>query len=504
MSPKKRPRSESSEDSGNDKPYGEIKKSKPSFFTDYPFSTLEVDPKILSALETMGMEFMTEIQAKAIPPLLAGRDVLGAAQTGSGKTLAFLIPAFQLLRKGYFKARNGTGVLVISPTRELAMQIFDVATNLNKLTDFRLGLLMGGCNRKSEVENLSKGVNLVVGCPGRILDHLMATTEWNIKQLAMLIIDEADRILDQGFEPEMKAILKRLPTNNATRQTVLFSATQTNKLEDLAKLSLRCPLLIEANLQQKQATVETLEQAYVVCPPEARFGLIFKFLRVNKNKKIMVFFSTCKAVEFYSALFQFLDFKNIWAIHGKKKQQGRMKTFYDFGTAEEGALFCTDVAARGLDIPHVDWILQADLPSDPREYIHRVGRTARGTNTQGKALLLVMEEETPFLDYLREARVPLNEMTFKKESTVCLQNKFESLISKNIHLNKLARDGYKSFFKAYQSQSLRDVFDINKLDIIGIGRSFGFSNPPRVDIAVKANGGRRRAGGGRRPEFLRN
>ena len=230
------------------------------------------------------------------------------------------------------------------------------------------GLIMGGANRKAEADKLVKGVNIIVATPGRLLDHLANTKGFNYQRLLMLVIDEADRILEQGFEQDMHQIIKFLPKE---RQTILFSATQTRKVEDLARLSIRgTPVYVGVHDDSTAATVAGLQQGYVMCPAEKRFQLLYTFLKKNKKKKIMVFFSSCNSVKFHSELLNYIDLEVI-DIHGKQKQQKRTTTFFTFCKQESGILLCTDVAARGLDIPDVDWIVQYDPPDDPKEYIHR-------------------------------------------------------------------------------------------------------------------------------------
>jgi ATP-dependent RNA helicase DDX18/HAS1 len=286
---------------------------------------------------------------QAIPPLLAGKDVLGAAKTGSGKTLAFLIPAIEILHGLRFKPRNGTGVIVVSPTRELALQIFGVARELMKHHSQTYGIVMGGANRKAEAEKLSKGVNLLISTPGRLLDHLL-NTPFVFKNLKSLIIDEADRILEVGFEDEIRQIVKVL--SNDDRQTMLFSATQTTKVEDLARISLRPgPLYINVDEEKQFSTVDGLEQGYVLCDADRRFILLFSFLRQmnQKKKKVIVFFSSCASVKYYAELLNYIDCP-VLDLHGKQKQQKRTNTFFEFSNAASGILICTDVAARGLDV----------------------------------------------------------------------------------------------------------------------------------------------------------
>lgn len=191
----------------------------------------------------------------------------------------------------------------------------------------------------------------------------------------MLIIDEADAILKIGFEEEMNKIIKLLPQK--ARTTCLFSATMTKKVEDLCRLSLKNPVLVEVARNSENSTNDTLEQGYVVCDAADKFKLLFTFLRKNLKKKVMVFMSSCNAVKFYSDLLNYVDIP-VKDIHGKQKQQKRTSTYFEFCQAESGILLCTDVAQRGLDFPKVDWVIQFDPPDDPEDYIHRVGRTGRG------------------------------------------------------------------------------------------------------------------------------
>ncbi|EKD17067.1 uncharacterized protein L3040_000405 [Drepanopeziza brunnea f. sp. 'multigermtubi'] len=460
------------------------------------FSELNLSEKTMKAIEGMKFETMTEIQRRGIPPLLAGRDVLGAAKTGSGKTLAFLIPAVEMLNALRFKPRNGTGVIIVSPTRELALQIFGVARELMSHHSQTYGIVIGGANRRAEAEKLAKGVNLIVATPGRLLDHLQNTQGFVFKNLKALIIDEADRILEIGFEDEMRQIVKILPKGD--RQTMLFSATQTTKVEDLARISLRAgPLYIDVDDKKEHSTVEGLEQGYVVCDEEKRFLLLFSFLKRNINKKVIVFLSSCACVKYYAELLNFIALP-VLDLHGKQKQQKRTNTFFEFINAEKGTLICTDVAARGLDIPAVDWIVQFDPPDDPRDYIHRVGRTARGSNGKGRSLMFLQPSEVGFLAHLKTARVPVVEFDFPAKKIINVQSALEKLISQNYYLNKSAKDGYRSYLQAYSSHSLRTIFDVHKLDLVKVAKSFGFTAPPRVDLTLGASMSRDKKTQGRR------
>ncbi|KAG8037673.1 hypothetical protein G9C98_005884 [Cotesia typhae] len=362
----------------------------------------------LRAIKHMGFENMTEIQAKAIPPLLEGRDLVGAAKTGSGKTLAFLVPAVELIYKLQFMPRRGTGCIIISPTRELAMQTFEV----------------------------------------------------------------------------LKELMKYHHHTYERRQTMLFSATQTKKTEALTALALKKePIYIGVDDDKDQATVDGLEQGYVLCPSERRFLLLFTFLKKNRTKKIMVFFSSCMSVKFHNELLNYIDLP-VMCIHGKQKQTKRTATFYQFSNASEGILLCTDVAARGLDIPAVDWIVQYDPPDDPKEYIHRVGRTARGEGSSGRALLILRPEELGFLRYLKKARVTVNEFDFSWNKIANIQLQLEQIIAKNYHLNSSAKEAFKSYLRAYDSHHLKQIFDVETLDVGQVAKSFGFTTPPKVDLSI--------------------
>uniref|UniRef100_A0A8C6YNZ7 ATP-dependent RNA helicase n=1 Tax=Nothoprocta perdicaria TaxID=30464 RepID=A0A8C6YNZ7_NOTPE len=482
--PARREEDEDGQDSGEKAEAEEEEDEVPSLplgvtgaFEDTAFASLAglVSENTLKGINDMGFTNMTEIQHKSIKPLLEGRDILAAAKTGSGKTLAFLIPAVELIYKLKFMPRNGTGVIILSPTRELAMQTYGVLKELMNHHVHTYGLIMGGSNRSAEAQKLGNGINIIVATPGRLLDHMQNTPGFMYKNLQCLVIDEADRILEVGFEEEMKQIIKLLPKR---RQTMLFSATQTRKVEDLAKISLKKePLYVGVDDNKETATVDGLEQ-----------------VKTNTIKRTMVcgctkvMFSCCQASYIKTAL-----------ESGKQKQTKRTTTFFQFCNAESGILLCTDVAARGLDIPEVDWIVQYDPPDDPKEYIHRVGRTARGINGRGHALLILRPEELGFLRYLKQARVPLSEFEFSWSKVSDIQSQLEKLIEKNYFLHKSAQEAYKAYIRAYDSHSLKQIYNVNNLDLPKVSLSFGFKVPPFVDLNVNSNQGRRlqkRGGGG--------
>ncbi|EFC45771.1 DEAD/DEAH box helicase family protein [Naegleria gruberi] len=438
---------------------------------------------------------MTPIQARSIPIALAGKDLLAQAKTGSGKTLAFLLPCLELLYRAEFKPRNGTGVIILSPTRELAIQTYAVCKSLMTFMKQTHCLLIGGQSKHQEGEKLVKGCNIVIATPGRLLDHLLHTKGFVYSNLISLVLDEADRMLDDGFEEELKAIVKLLPTKG--RQTLLFSATQTTKVADIARVSIkRDPVFVgiedlnkitKTEETEEYSTATNLEQGYVVVPASEKFVLLYSFLKKTmattpgkKGKKIIVFFSSCAAVKYYSELLNYINV-SVTPLHGKMKQNKRTQAFMNFCGAESGVLLSTDVAARGLDIPKVDWIVQYDPPEAPKEYIHRVGRTARAGNV-GRALLFLLPSETGFLKYLSESNIPLNELDFPRTKMSNIQDQLEKIISSNYYLFKNAEEAFKGFIKSYASHPLKDIFSFQLLDVAGITKSFGLKNTPYVDL----------------------
>lgn len=448
-----------------------------------PFSSLQdsVSEKTLKAITDMGFTKMTPIQEKAIPPLLEGKDVRGTAKTGSGKTLAFIIPVVERLSHLKFTPADGTGALIISPTRELSMQTFDVLKKVIKDHSLTSGILIGGVHNSEEAEILAKGINVLVATPGRLLNHLKGTPNFITKNLACLVLDEADRILDVGFEKEVNAILELLPKK---KQTMFFSATKDKKVDLLARLSLNDePVEVEGEPLAKTATVDGLEQAYVMCPPEKKVLILHNFLEKNKKKKIMVFFSTCNAVKFYCKLLNSLGL-NVMDINGKNRQGLRTQMFYSFSKLESGILLCTDVAARGWDIPAVDWIVQFDPPRDPKEYIHRVGRTARAGG-KGKALLFIREEEKGLLGLLKSQNVHLQLENFTWDKSKDLQLMVEKTVRNTKNLKVLALKALASHFGGYFNYNNNEFLDITKLDLKKLAKCFGFETLPRLPNIVQ-------------------
>ena len=371
------------------------------------FSDFPISKKTLLGLQEAQYRQPTEIQRQTVGFALQGKDVLGAAKTGSGKTLAFLIPVLECLYRQQWSSVDGLGVLIISPTRELAYQTFKVLRKVGKNHEFSAGLVIGGKELKSEAERIHL-TNIVICTPGRLLQHMDETATFHASDLHMLVLDEADRILDMGFADTLNAILENLPKS---RQTLLFSATQTKSVKDLARLSLKDPEYVWVHEKAKFSTPATLEQSYVVCELHQKVNMLYSFMRSHLKKKIIVFFACCKEVQFlFRAFCRLRPGISILALHGKQHQMKRVEVYNDFLRKQNAVLFATDIAARGLDFPSVNWVLQFDCPEDTDTYIHRVGRTARYKEGGEALLLLLPSEEKGMVGQLQEKKVPINKI----------------------------------------------------------------------------------------------
>ncbi|CAB5217278.1 unnamed protein product [Rhizophagus irregularis] len=306
---------------------------------------------------------MTKIQRKAIPLALRGRDVLGAAKTGSGKTLAFLIPVIESLYRKSWTQLDGLGALVIAPTRELAIQIFEVLRKIGRKHSLSAGLVIGGKNVDVEQERINR-MNILICTPGRLLQHMDQTANFKCDNIQVLVLDEADRILDLGFEKTINAIIENLPKE---RQTLMFSATQTKSVKDLARLSLEDPEYVSIIEDSEHSTPISLSQHYLVCELPQKLDILFSFIKSHLQAKVLVFLSSCKQVRFVFETFCKLHpGAPLLHLHGKQKQTKRLEIFNKFSSMKHAYLFATDIAARGLDFPAVDWVVQVDAPEMQR------------------------------------------------------------------------------------------------------------------------------------------
>mmetsp|Transcript_21580 Transcript_21580/g.54459 ORF Transcript_21580/g.54459 Transcript_21580/m.54459 type:complete len:478 (-) Transcript_21580:32-1465(-) len=415
---------------------------------------------------------LTKVQSICIPYQICGFDILGSARTGSGKTIAFLIPIIEFFYTIKWNLKNGISALIITPTRELSLQNYYVLKDLLKYHSFSHGVVMGGASKKTEIERLEKDITILVATPGRLLDHLKTTKNIKIQNLQFLIIDEADRCLEIGFEEEIIAIVRFLPKK---RQTILFSATQTRNVQSLYKISFqKTPVLLEIKENKKVKIIQNIEQGFVICKPDDKLVFLLTLIKKNRKKKIITFFNSCNEVKFFSALFRVIGL-NVLELHGAKKQFKRTSTFFKFCKAKESILFCTDIAARGLDIPAVDWILQFSPPLEPKEYIHRIGRTGRGIHGKGWTLLFLYPSEIGFLKFLKNDNINIKEFIFKKKKFSLLKQRISKFIEKNFYLKKLSKLALKSFLNSYKSYRLKNIFDVKKINVKSVSEGFGLN-----------------------------
>ena len=422
---------------------------------------------------------MTDIQRKAIPLALKGHDILGAAKTGSGKTLSFIIPVLEnLYRLQHIGADAGLGALILSPTRELAIQIFDVLRKVGKMGHmFAAGLLIGGKSLEAERQALTK-MNILVATPGRMLQHLSQTAAFSVDDLKMLVLDEADRILDMGFQRDVDAIIDYLPKE---RQTLLFSATQSKKVSDLARLSLQDPEYVSVHAEDKSATPKSLQQNYIVCPLEEKLDTLWSFIQASKKSKILCFFSSAKVVRFVFESFRHMQPGiPLLHIHGRQKQGARLDTTAKFSAAKNSCLFATDVAARGLDFPSVDFVIQVDCPDDVDTYIHRVGRTAR-YNREGRGVVfLAPSEEEGMLKRFEAARVPVELINVRQKKRQSIKEQLQNQCFQDPALKYLGQKAFVTYVKSIYLQKDKEVFQLKEYDLEAFAASLGLPGTPRI------------------------
>uniref|UniRef100_A0A5B7AWX3 ATP-dependent RNA helicase n=1 Tax=Davidia involucrata TaxID=16924 RepID=A0A5B7AWX3_DAVIN len=443
------------------------------------FHQLPLSQKTKDGLSASKYTKMTDIQRASLPHALCGRDILGAAKTGSGKTLAFIIPVLEKLYRARWGPEDGVGSIIISPTRELAAQLFEVLKSVGKFHSFSAGLLIGG--RKdvdTEKEHVNE-LNIMVCTPGRLLQHMDETPNFDCSQLQVLVLDEADRILDVGFKKALNAIISQLPKH---RQTMLFSATQTKSVQDLARLSLKDPEYLSVHEESVTATPNRLHQTAMIVPLEQKLDMLWSFLKAHLNSRILVFLSSCKQVKFVFEAFKKLrPGIPLKCLHGRMKQERRMGIYSQFCEEEKrSVLFSTDVASRGLDFNKaVDWVVQVDCPEDVAAYIHRVGRTARYL-CGGRSVLFLMPSEIKMLEKLQGKKIPIQ---FIKANTKRLQpvsGLLAALLVKYDNLQPLAQRAFITYLRSIHVQRDKEVFDVMNLPIDEFSASLGLPMTPRI------------------------
>ena len=362
------------------------------------FADFGLDPLIQKAVSEQGYTIPTPIQAQAIPHVLAGSDLMGAAQTGTGKTAAFVLPIIQKILRhasnSASPARHPIRALVLTPTRELAVQVAENAASYSKHTDLRTAVVYGGVDMKEQVALLRNGVEILIATPGRLLDHIGSKVA-NLSQVELLVLDEADRMLDMGFLPDLQRIINLIP---AQRQTLLFSATFSPEIKKLAQSYLRTPVTVE--VARQNAAADTVKQVVHMVSSSDKQRAIVSVLesrtRQGLSRQCIIFTnSRLGCAKLARALER--DGIKAGAIHGDKSQGERTLTLDAFKSGVIEVLVATDVAARGLDIPDMPCVINHELPYNAEDFIHRIGRTGRA-GSKGDAIALVDASEKRLLD----------------------------------------------------------------------------------------------------------
>ncbi|CAL7951587.1 unnamed protein product [Xylocopa violacea] len=451
--------------------YDSIDETKVTKFTDLPLSA-----KSLKGLAENNYIEMTDIQRQSIGLALRGNDILGAAKTGSGKTLAFLIPVLEILYCKQWTRLDGLGALIITPTRELAYQIYETLRKVGQYHDISAGLIIGGKDLKFEKRRMDQ-CNIVICTPGRLLQHMDENPLFDCVNMQVLVLDEADRCLDMGFEQTMNSIIENLPPK---RQSLLFSATQTKSVRDLARLSLKDPMYVSVHEHATHTTPEALEQSYVICALEDKISMLWSFIRNHLKQKIIVFFSSCKQVKYvYEVFCRLRPGISLLALYGTLHQLRRMEIYETFCKKQFAVLFATDIAARGLDFPAVNWVVQMDCPEDVNAYIHRAGRTAR-FQQGGESLLVLLPSEEKIVEKLKDRKIPISMIQINPNKLQSPQRKMEALLARDVALKESAQRAFIAYVKSVFLMKDKEVFNVHALNTDAFARSLGLAIPPRI------------------------
>lgn len=367
------------------------------------FKSLGLTDEIIQAVSKQGYERPTPIQEKSIPPILEGKDILASAQTGTGKTAGFTLPLIQILSSTPPLHNRPIRALILTPTRELAAQIHQNVKDYSQFVDLRCSVIFGGVNQNPQVTKLRNGVDILIATPGRLLD-LNNQGLLSLKKVEVLVLDEADRMLDMGFLRDIKKVIALVPKQ---RQTLLFSATFSKEIRKLASEFLHQPVSVEST--PENTTVEAIQQQVYRVAKEKKTDLLIKFISEGNWEQVLVFTRTKHGA---NKLAKKLEAANIGAaaIHGNKSQGARTKALAGFKEGSIKVLVATDIASRGLDIPLLPYVVNFELPNVSEDYVHRIGRTGRA-GASGLAVSLVSADETTFLrdiEKLIGTKIPLS------------------------------------------------------------------------------------------------
>ncbi len=346
------------------------------------FSELGLEPTLVRKCESLGYTEPTPIQQQAIPVVLSGSDLIGCAETGTGKTAAFLLPSIQRLMA---RPRPGVRMLILAPTRELTSQIVEMHRQLAPKQSPRCACIIGGAGMARQTDAIRRGAGIVAATPGRLLDHLERGTI-DLSHVEVLVLDEADRMLDMGFWPAIRRVLALLP---AKRQTLLFSATMSSAIEEIARSTMHSPKLVEVSQRGRPAV--TIEQTAYPVATESKTALLLDLLERERFERVLVFTRTRRGAERLSHILEAREHK-VNRIHADRTQPQREAALRGFRDGQTRVLVATDIAARGIDVDAVSHVINYDVPAAPEDYVHRIGRTGRAGNT-GRAITLVTPVE---------------------------------------------------------------------------------------------------------------
>ena len=485
-------------------------------------------------IDKLGFDKMMPVQKTVVPLFCKNYDCAVEAQTGSGKTLAFVLPIVNQILKNPISSKMDTRALIVSPTRELALQINAVVEAFTKALGNKMTsvCLIGGVSNKKkggQVLTEETGRNIVVATPGRLVEIIQNKVQGfqlNQKDLHYLVLDEADRLAENNFYEEIKNIILALPKQ---RRTGLFSATLTSaKMEELIKLGLRNPVVIKQSKKAKtdQKPIENADdtmqglnqetEANKISIPEKlvnyykiydnridKIKFVINYIEEKSDHKTIVFFNTCASVVYYYKLlttyFKRICKKNIaesiYFCHGEMKQKKRQKNLEDFTEAETGVIFVTDVFSRGIDIPTVNWIIQVDCPQDPSAFIHRIGRTAR-KGMDGSALVLLLEYEKEYIEYLEMRSIKMleyskeehKEKTFDEKSFTKFHNHIKEIMFSDKDFMLKGSRAFVSFIRSYKEHKLASIFKFDDIDPRETAKSFFQFAIPKIEEFMKWKG----------------
>jgi ATP-dependent RNA helicase DeaD len=447
-----------------------IKRERGIYMKDIKFNDLNIDDKVLQAIDAMGFEEPSQIQAEAIPVVLQGVDVIGQAQTGTGKTLAYGAPVISMIDKG-----SKLSALVLTPTRELAIQVNDELTTIAKFKKIKIMPIYGGQPIERQIKALKRGVEIVVGTPGRILDHIKRHTI-DLSNIKFLILDEADEMLNMGFIDDIESIIKNLSKD---RQTMLFSATMPDQIKRLATRYMKKETK-HIKIVRNTLTVEKIKQYYYEVKAKDRFETLCRILDVDEPSSAIIFCKTKRGVDQLVEAMQARGY-NVEGMHGDMNQNQRLNTLRKFKENNLEFLVATDVAARGIDVEDVSHVINYELPQDMESYVHRIGRTGRA-NKEGIAYSLVTPREYILLKQIEKftkSKIKRNEIPTVDE---IFETKYKHILEDV--KQTLDNDDYKKFIP--MATQLDDEY--NLVDVAAALMKMNFDNEISFDYTENSIG----------------